>query len=148
MSLEFVTEVNKEILNNLKKEIQETSINTGKKFNIKIKPEDLNLIDYIAEKHNIPRSSILNKVIDDIIKHEIDSIEDFDAKILVARTADHLYGHKSEEPGRWICWVLRHHIKELEDNYYQWNYSQPMLVAPEEINSNNSSTFNFFKSII
>ncbi len=148
MKFEYISEVNKEAFEKLKNSINKNTKNPGKKFNIKIKSEDLSIIDYISEKQNLTRSSILNKVIDDILKDEIDSIEDYDAKLLVAKAADEHYETNSDEPGRWTCWVLRHHIRELQENYLQWNSPQPVIDAPTDIQSTNSEQFNFFKKRI
>lgn len=148
-SLKFKYSVEVEKLNDTEK-----NINQGKKFNIKVMQDDLDFIDLFCEENQTTKSSIFNDAIDEILKNEIDGIEEMDAKLLIAKIADEYYlnsSDKPDEPGRWTSWVLRKEIKYIQENYLQWNSREalvPGMQVEEHIERVNSDQFETIIKLI
>lgn len=61
-----------------------------RKFNLRIKQEDLDLLDALAKRRGVTRSSLINRLLHDILLEELLSIpeEEIDLRVLIAQTAD------------------------------------------------------------
>lgn len=118
---------------------------SSKKFNLKISTEDTDFIDIYSENNKTTKSSLLNEAIDDILKNEIDSINNLDAKLLIAKYADESCANSNkEEPGRWTVWVLRKEIQCLQENFLRWNSAEakiPGMHVEEGTTRTNSVEF-------
>lgn len=61
-----------------------------RKFNIRIKQDDIFLLDALAKQHGKTRSTLINEILHQIMRDELLSIKDKDACVLLADTADKL----------------------------------------------------------
>lgn len=61
-----------------------------RKFNIRIKQDDISLLDALTKKQGITRSALINIILHDILRDELMSIDDLDARVLLASRADEL----------------------------------------------------------
>lgn len=61
---------------------------SDRKFNIRIKQDDICLLDALAKRHGITRSALINDILHDIMRDELMSIEEQDARTLLAHVAD------------------------------------------------------------
>jgi len=59
-----------------------------RKYNMRIKRQDLTLIDELAKAASRPRSEVINELLHSILLKELNSISKIDARLLVAMTAD------------------------------------------------------------
>lgn len=59
-----------------------------KKYNLRIKQEDLVLVDALADAKGVPRSVIFNHLLHEILRKELMNIQDLDVRLLLAETAD------------------------------------------------------------
>ena len=97
-----------------------------KKYNLKIKSSDLDLIDEIARNENVTRSVILNFLIHKILCKELRSLPNEDVKILVAERADK---KRQGVPGqdKWVLYciwpVIEDYVKNACKNMKRFNLS-------------------------
>lgn len=59
-----------------------------RKFNIRVKQDDVCLLDALAKLHGVTRSALINEILHDIVRDELMSIEEDDARVLLAHVAD------------------------------------------------------------
>ena len=59
-----------------------------RKFNIRIKQDDICLLDALAKLHGVTRSALINEILHEIVRDELMSIEEDDARVLLANVAD------------------------------------------------------------
>lgn len=59
-----------------------------RKFNIRVKQDDVCLLDALAKTHGVTRSTLINQILHDILRDELMSIEEGDARVLLAHVAD------------------------------------------------------------
>lgn len=114
-----------------------------RKFNIRIKQHDICLLDALAAHEGVARSVLINKLLHDFLLDELMSIEDDDARALLAVTADERATY-DDLAQSWVLsaigWECRHllgNILEFNSRYEQQPSDHP--GAPE--NQFNSETF-------
>ncbi|WEF22879.1 hypothetical protein [Paracoccus sp. S3-43] len=61
---------------------------SDRKFNIRVKQDDVCLLDALAKTHGVTRSTLINQILHDILRDELMSIEEGDARVLLAHVAD------------------------------------------------------------
>lgn len=86
---EFTARVFPEKFEQAESENQNT-YKSDRKFNIRIKQDDIFLLDALAKHHGTTRSTVINKILHQIMRDELMSIQDKDACVLLADTADQL----------------------------------------------------------
>ena len=59
-----------------------------RKYNLRIKQDDICLLDALAKLHGVTRSSLINEILHEIMRDELMSIEEDDARVLLAHVAD------------------------------------------------------------
>lgn len=59
-----------------------------RKYNMRIKRQDLTLLDELAKADGRPRSELINELLHNILLKELNSISKIDARLLIALTAD------------------------------------------------------------
>ena len=59
-----------------------------RKFSIRVQKEDLFLLDTLAKRAQTPRSTLINDLIHEILWGMVMSIEELDARVLIASSAD------------------------------------------------------------
>lgn len=59
-----------------------------KKYNLRIRQEDLYLLDALAEEKSAPRSILLNHLLHEILLEDLMKIQELDVRLLLAETAD------------------------------------------------------------
>lgn len=93
-----------------------------RKFNIRVKREDLCLLDVMAKHHNIPRSTLINNLLHDVLLKELMEIDDnaMDARVLIAKTADELASYDSLT-SPWILDMVKPQLQELFDLILNFN---------------------------
>ena len=114
-----------------------------RKFNIRIKQHDICLLDALADHEGVARSVLINKLLHEFLRGELMSIQEDDARALLAVEADeHATYDDLSQP--WIidaigsdCRRLLHNILEFNDRNEQQPSDHP--GAPE--NQFNSETF-------
>lgn len=93
-----------------------------RKFNIRIKREDLCLLDAIANYHNITRSALINKLLHDVLLNELITIDDnaIDARAFIACLADKLAGHDNLT-SPWLLEAVGEHLETVLDCILDYN---------------------------
>ena len=93
-----------------------------RKFNIRIKSEDLCLLDTMANYHNITRSTLINKLLHEVLLKELMDIDDnaMDARALIAKIADQLVGYDGLA-SPWISEVVEPQLLEVSDRILNFN---------------------------
>lgn len=61
---------------------------SDRKFNIRIRQDDICLFDTLAKLHGVTRSRLINEILHEIMRDELMSIEDDDARVMLAHVAD------------------------------------------------------------
>lgn len=133
----------------------ETVRRAERKYNIRIKSQDLALLDALADQAGRPRSQLINELLHDILLRELRALGDSDAQALVATTADE---DAAYDPLTlpWVFDVLRSEIGALVENLLWHTYEQqidfPPGMSPKdraEIEAGrNSEAFNILKARI
>lgn len=59
-----------------------------RKFNLRIRQDDICLLDALAQKEGMPRSALINALLHDFLLDELMSVTEIDARVLLAETAD------------------------------------------------------------
>lgn len=59
-----------------------------RKFNIRIRQDDIVLLDALATLYGITRSSLINEILHSYMRDELMSIKEVDARTMLAHTAD------------------------------------------------------------
>lgn len=59
-----------------------------KKYNLRIRQEDLHLLDALTEEKSAPRSILLNYLLHEILLEDLMKIQELDVRLLLAETAD------------------------------------------------------------
>lgn len=113
---------------------------------------DLALLDSLAASMSVSRSLLLNDILHDILLDELASVEELDAKLLLAQTADKL-AYYSNMATPWIYDVLSPACGALCGNIFKYNTMaldvQPPWY-PEEMNENffNSEVYLAIKNTL
>jgi len=116
---------------------------SDRKFNIRIKQHDIHLFDALAEQEGVSRSVLINRLLHDFLRDELMSVQEDDARALLAVTADEQANYDDlAQP--WVLdaigWECRHllsNILEFNSQYEQQPSDHP--GAPE--NQFNSEAF-------
>jgi len=61
---------------------------SDRKFNIRIKQDDIHLFDALAKKEGVTRSALINDILHEIVLDELMSIEEQDARTFLAHFVD------------------------------------------------------------
>lgn len=108
-----------------------------RKFNIRIQQQDIFLLEALAKHTGVSRSTLINRVLHDILFDELMSIQDLDARALVATTADKRANYDElAEP--WIEAAFGLEFREVFDNICTYNATHDMgggSPSPEGYNS-------------
>jgi hypothetical protein len=91
------------------------------KLNVKIRKSDLRIIDSISKQSGVPRSQILNAMIESVVKkmlHDL-AVDDKDCAALVAKYADTLSGVSFRSKESWSDVVFEDRNRSLEQYYEQ-----------------------------
>lgn len=91
-----------------------------KKFNLRVKQEDIHLLDALAEATGTPRSQILNQLLHEILLDGLLEIPDLDVRLLVAEQADQR-AHMDDTLGPWAVDALQTSNRSIRDNVRQYN---------------------------
>lgn len=86
------------------------------RFNIRIKQDDLAIIDAIADQNQESRSSLLNSLVYSILLDELHSIEDMDSRVLLATSADKLF-YEDPLSTPWLLDVFRADLNDMKTQY-------------------------------
>lgn len=112
-----------------------------RKYNIRIRREDLSLLDALATHHNITRSALINRLLYSVLLNRLNSIKDLDARALIAKTADQLVN----DDGLTSPWLLDAVGKEwryITKNILDFNSVREHHDEPDV--EYNSDTFRYF----
>ena len=91
-----------------------------RKFSIRLRKEDIFLLDILAKRRKTPRSTLINEIIHEIVREELMSIQDFDARVLIARLADQDADYDPmSQP--WMQDVLAPNIASIADRVIDFN---------------------------
>ena len=93
-----------------------------RKFNIRIKREDLCLLDAMASYHGITRSVIINKLLNEILLKELMDIDDnaIDARALIATIADKMASYDNLT-SPWIWDAIGPQLSEVRYRILHFN---------------------------
>lgn len=116
---------------------------SDRKFNIRIKQHDILLFDALAEQEGVSRSVLINRLLHDFLRDELMSVQDDDARALLAVAADEQANY-DDLAQSWVLDALGsdfhhilHNILEFNDRNEQQPSDHP--GAPE--NQFNSEAF-------
>lgn len=115
-----------------------TAINkSDRKFNVRIKQDDVCLLDAIADynkANNLPqstRSALINELLHDIARDELMSVEEQDARVLLAWTADQAASYDSSAHP-WVHDALGPEFRFILDNVLRGD--DAMTGSPFDMN--------------
>lgn len=94
-----------------------------RKYNIKIRQDDLVLLDALAGQKNIPRSVLLNNLLHEILLDELMSIPEHDVRLLLAQTADSL-AHYDELSRPWMFDAIQTECSQIMENINHYNRAE------------------------
>jgi len=121
-----------------------------RKYNVKIRHDDLVLLDALADQQGIPRSVLLNNLLHEILLDELLAIPEPDARLLLARTADRL-AHYDNLSQPWVHDMIQSESARLLENIERYN--QVALDVQDDPNaprdhSWNSDTYLAIKEVL
>lgn len=115
-----------------------------RKYNIKIRQDDLVLLDALAGQKNIPRSVLLNNLLHEILLDELMSVQENDVRLLLAQTADSL-AHYDELSHPWVVDAIQTECRQIVHNINHYNRAEIELRQPlEDIQPDSWHSENFF----
>ncbi|TBW08062.1 hypothetical protein E0E52_09805 [Azotobacter chroococcum] len=121
-----------------------------RKYNLKIRQEDLVLLDALASQKNIPRSVLLNNLLHEILLDELMSIKEHDVRLLLAQKADSR-AHYDELSSPWVFDAIQTECSQILENIKNYNraelYVQDDLYAPQDY-SWNSEKYSAVKVVL
>lgn len=94
-----------------------------RKYNIKIRQDDLVLLDALAGQKNIPRSVLLNNLLHEILLEELMSVQEHDVRLLLAQTADSL-AHYDELSHPWEFDAIQPGCRQIVHNMEHYNSAE------------------------
>lgn len=116
-------------------------IKRNRKFNIRIKQHDILLLDALADQQDVTRSALINMLLHDLLRDELMSVQDDDARALLAVTADEQVSYDaSAQP--WVMDAISSDYRHLLRNILEFNCPHELMPepsAPED--AYNSETF-------
>lgn len=107
----------------------------SKKLNLKIKSDDLLMIDGLTRLFNISRSQLLEKMIHDILLDELLAIDSKDVRLFLAEKADELANPNSNV----ASWAYKAFEKEIQSMFHHIRRGDSLQ---EEQNPTNSKYYN------
>ncbi len=103
-----------------------------RKLNLRIRKEDNLLLKALADKAGVTNSTLLNRLLHDLLLESLLSIEDVDVRALIATLADNGANYDGfERP--WCVDVAGHHADAAIKNALEWNDLTSGQVQPPEI---------------
>lgn len=102
---------------------------SDRKFNIRIKQDDICLLDALARKLGITRSVLINDILHDIMRDELMSIEEQDARVLLAHVAD-LSASYDDLTQPWVYEALGSEFRHMLESVLKYSnaHGQPPEV--------------------
>lgn len=116
-------------------------IKSDRKFNMRIKQHDICLLDALSEHEGVSRSVLINKLLHDFLRDELMSIQDKDARALLAVFADERASY-DDLARPWVLDAIGEDCQYLLRNILEFNRSHELMPepgAPED--AYNSETF-------
>lgn len=115
-----------------------------KKYNLRIKQEDLVLMDALAEAKCVPRSMIFNHILHEILRKQLMDIQELDVRLLLAETADQRFpGNKSSSS--WAQDAIQKQSEAIIENIRKYNSTdrdhQDDPYAPTDHSYNSKNYF-------
>lgn len=103
---------------------------SDRKFNIRIKQDDISLLEALAKKGGVTRSALINDILHDIMRDELMSIEDQDARVLLAHVAD-LSASYDDLTQPWVYDALGFEFRHMLESVLQYSntHGQPPEVG-------------------
>lgn len=102
-----------------------------KKLNLRIRKEDNLLLKALAEQAGVPNSTLLNRLLLDLLLEALLTIEEEDARALLAAAADARASYDSfERP--WCMDVAGHFSNRAIENALEWNQLTAEQVQPPD----------------
>jgi len=119
--------------------------NQESKFNIRVKKCDLYLLDEMAKHVGVSRSMLLNYIVYEILKKEVNSIEDKDTVALIAYKAD-MNSKIDNLSTPWTYTFFKPYLDAIIENAINWN-TLALEYGPykEEIPMQTSSSESFIE---
>jgi hypothetical protein len=121
-----------------------------RKYNLKIRQDDLALLDAMAAHEDIPRSVLLNNLLHDILLDELMGIAEHDVRLLLAQTADSR-AHYDDLSSPWVFDAIGTECSRIVENIHLYNRAeldvQDDPYAPPD-HSWNSDTYSAVKTIL
>lgn len=94
-----------------------------RKYNIRVKQEDIALLDALSARHNIPRSMLLNHLLHEILLDGLHSIEERDTRLLIAQTADERASYDDLARG-WVYDAIETESQRIIENIVRFNRAE------------------------
>lgn len=94
-----------------------------RKYNIRIRREDLVLLNLLADQKNISRSVLLNNLLHEILLDELKSIKERDVRLLLAQTADSRANY-DDLSSPWVIDAIKTECNLIVDNIKQYNKAE------------------------
>lgn len=117
-----------------------------RKYNIKMRQDDLVLLDALAGQKNIPRSVLLNNLLHEILFDELMSVQEHDVRLLLAQTADSL-AHYDGLSHPWVVDAIQTECRQIVHNINHYNRAEIELELRqplEDIQPDSWHSENFF----
>lgn len=100
-----------------------------RKFNIRIKQHDICLLDALANHEGVARSVLINKLLHEFLRDELMSIQEDDARALLAVEADQ-YATYDDLAQPWVIDAIGSDCRHLLHNILEFNH--PNELQPSD----------------
>lgn len=105
---------------------------SDRKFNIRIRQDDILLLDALSKNYGVTRSALINSIIHDVMVDELMSVEELDARVLIAHLADLSVSYNDiDQP--WIHDALGPEFRFILNNVLDG--SDAMTGQPADLNA-------------
>ncbi|MCR6499075.1 hypothetical protein MUO32_08535 [Shinella sp. CPCC 101442] len=143
---EFTIRIKPESLSELVDKTPPKKIKSDRKFNIRIRQHDILLLDALADQQDVTRSTLINVLLHDFLRDELMSVQDDDARALLALTADEQASYDAlAQP--WVYDAIGSDCRHLLRSILEFNSPHERMPEPDAPeNAFNSETFIGLKS--
>ncbi len=138
---EFTIQIRPEAFAEVSEQAPLQKIKSDRKFNMRIKQHDVCLLDALSEHEGVSRSLLINKLLHDFLRDELMSMQDKDARALLAVSADERASY-DDLASPWVVDAIGKDCKYLLRNILEFNRPHEVMKepgAPED--AYNSETF-------
>jgi hypothetical protein len=117
-----------------------------RKYNIKVMQEDVVLLDAVAKTHDVTRSLLLNNLLHQILMDELQGIEEYDVRLLLAQTADQRAQY-DDLSTPWVFDAIGSECLQIIENVMRYNRAELQFQEEPDVPADHTYNSDNFKIV-